>query len=383
MLEAVAGKVLDLFLSKYFEDDNEPHPSEQSTAESNSAPPQRGRTFSGSTNQQPSTSGAGKKRPRTSFRSGLWSGFLSLDDLRLKVAMVNDELRAAGLPIELVHCSIRKVEMTVPWSQWKALVSSSATAERSASAVLVLDGVHVLARVRYAVDEESRKILTVRARAKRRQILKEATADFLNSSSTAAATGSSARKSWKELLKERLQEGILPAVLDRLQLHIRDLHIRLEHDGGQPGGRSSHNNFSGPFALGLVLQSIHVQHDLEGTNGAQKDELEKSQRSDHGSPPTTTLLIHKVAELNRLGIYCTPLEQQQQSTFVPASRVEQKILHHRSYADIVRALDQTIPRRSVGSAATSSVPPEIEPTTRTKPKPTTRTNASATARRRR
>lgn len=336
MLENIAGKVLDRFLSKYFEDETE-----------HEQPPPPSAAPAGRNNRK-------RKNPtsrRTNFQSGIWAGFLSLDDLRLRVQVINEQLQAAGLPIELVHCSIRKAEMTVPWGQWKILSSSSnnRSSPGSAAAVLVLDGVHVLARVRFDNDDSINNSQRERAINRRRQRLMDATADLTSSSAAAAAADNedsnptakaNVRKSWKELLKVRLQEGILPAVLDRLQLHIRDLHIRIEDC--QP--RKDHDY--DPFAIGILLQSIHVQHNLEAA-----EDLDRSERSNQSQSSTTASpsLIHKVAELNRLGLYCNPLEHEGDS-FLPASRVEQKILQNLSPAEIIRALDKTIPRRSVESA---------------------------------
>jgi len=315
MLERIAGKVLGRFLSKYFEDEQE----------------------GGSSNGGGGTTR--KRSQRTSFSSGVWSGFLSLDDLRLRVDVINAELQAAGLPIEMVHCSIRKVEMTVPWSQWKILSSSgSGSSPGSDSAVLVLDGVHVLARMRYDFHDES--LMRERAIAKRRKKLKEAAED-LTATSTASGSNptTTAQASWKAILKQRLQEGVLPALLDRLQLHIRDLHVRLEDCHARK------NQDYDPFAMGIVLQSIHIQHDLEASG-----ELDKSRSRSSKTKSPSHSLIHKVAQLNRFGLYCSPLEQEGGS-ILPESRIEQKMLHNLAPAEIIEALDQTIPRRSVDRAS--------------------------------
>ena len=321
MLERIAGKVLDRFLTKYFEDEQE----------------------GGSSNGDGGNTR--KRSQRTSFSSGVWSGFLSLDDLRLRVDVINAELLAAGLPIEMVHCSIRKVEMTVPWSQWKILSSSgSGSSPGSDSAVLVLDGVHVLARMRYDFQDES--LMRERAIAKRRKTLKEAAEDLTASTASGSNPTTTTQASWKDILKQRLQEGILPALLDRLQLHIRDLHIRLEDCHARK------NHEYDPFAMGIVLQSIHIQHDLEAS-----EELDKSGSSKTKSPSHS--LIHKVAQLNRFGLYCSPLEQEGGS-ILPESRVEQKILQNLASADIIEALDETIPRRSIdrGTVQTQATVPQ-------------------------
>ena len=80
MFEHLAAKLFRVFLSKYF--------TEESLARNKSS---------------------------TSAQLGVWSGYISLENLELKKDVINQKLRRKGQPFEIVHCSFRRVEITVPW----------------------------------------------------------------------------------------------------------------------------------------------------------------------------------------------------------------------------------------------------------------------------
>ena len=88
MFEKLAGNVLSKVLSKYFTDES---------LANNKA---------------------------TSANWGIWSGYISLHNLEIKTNIVNEKLRQKGQPFELVHCSIRQVEITIPWAKLSNPISA-------------------------------------------------------------------------------------------------------------------------------------------------------------------------------------------------------------------------------------------------------------------
>jgi hypothetical protein len=115
---------------------------------------------------------------------GVWSGYLSLHNLRFKSHVINDALAATGQPFQLVHGSIRHIEITVPWSQWSRLLASSTssyiTASSAAStAVIVIDGIHLL--VQSTPYEFNDQLLRQHEINKRRKALQEAEDDMMAS----------------------------------------------------------------------------------------------------------------------------------------------------------------------------------------------------------
>ena len=104
MFERLAGKVLTRLLSKYFVQDN----GEESSSS--------GGGRSSSTASRPaSSSSSSSKGSGTKTQLGVWSGYVSLDNLLLKNEVVNTHLKSKGLPFELLRCSVGRVEITGNW----------------------------------------------------------------------------------------------------------------------------------------------------------------------------------------------------------------------------------------------------------------------------
>ena len=124
---------------------------------------------------------------------GVWSGYIALDNLQLRTEVINDLLEQRGIPIEVLHCTIRRVEITVPWSklsQFSTTNNSTTTFGRNGSSsssssvtnggsshgavvVIVMDGIHILTRTLYEYKDEK---LRQRDIQQRRTKLQEAQA---------------------------------------------------------------------------------------------------------------------------------------------------------------------------------------------------------------
>lgn len=373
MFESLAGKILQRFLGKYFttgEEVEEEKEEDNGTANGTTPPNKNTRRTSrtstnGSQNTSPSKSTNTNNNNNTWTSMGVWSGYVTLQDLHLKTDVWNEKLASKGQPFEIVHGSIQSLELTVPWSKLSSLSAattgtSSGTGngtstptgtpqkqppklDPSAAIVVVLDGVHLLVRTRFDFDDKALRNEQVR---KRQKALQNATADPASASSTSSSTSSTA--SWfKDILQQRLQQGILPQIANNLQIHIRNLHIRLEDIESDP---------TNPFSCGIVLESMHVQHAEEQSQQEQffpphvvpqqlfspRTPTAGTRRSPFSS---TTSTIRKISQLNHFGIYWNALDAGNDDDGSVAP--EHSILQYQSAKEIVWALDRGIARRSL------------------------------------
>ena len=254
MFERLAGKLLSNLLSKYF--------TEESLV---------------------------RNKVSTATQLGVWSGYVSLQNLDLKIDEINTILRRKGLPFEIIHCSFRQVEITVPWAKLTNPINASSDGTKEdAVVVLVVDGIHLLARTNYTFgDEELRE----------EEVRKRRTALELAGTVQKPSEGSeNSNLSYTEMIKNRIKEGLLREIIDKLHIHVRDLHIRLEDTESDP---------ENPFACGVTLESMHVQH------GDQRFPVsvgmtDPGDSFDHNRFNAGT--IRKVAQLNHLAVYWNALE---------------------------------------------------------------------------
>jgi hypothetical protein len=382
MFERLAGKILQRFLGKYFTTGEEVEKEEEEEVVSNgngngTTPPTKNsrRGTSASTNGSQSAPSPAKSTSNNNNNTwtsmGVWSGYVSLQDLHLKTDVWNEKLASKGQPFEIVHGSIQSLELTVPWSKLSSLSTATSTGsgngtstptgtpqkqqqppklDPSAAIVVVLDGVHLLVRTRFDFDDKALRNEQVR---KRQKALQNATADPASASSSASSSSSS---SWfKDILQQRLQQGILPQIANNLQIHIRNLHIRLEDIESDPAN---------PFSCGIVLESMHVQHAEESSQqerqffplqqvpqqlfsprtpipGSRQSSF--SNRNNAGNSTSTTPTIRKVSQLNHFGIYWNALDAGDDDNVA----AEHSILQHKSAKEIIWALDHGIARRSL------------------------------------
>lgn len=246
MFERLVQKVLGNFLSKYFTEES-----------------------------------LNRNKINRSTQLGVWSGYISLQDLELKKDYINGKLRSKGQAFEISHCSIRQIEITIPWAKLSNPLGSPLNEnDAEAVVVIVIDGIHILAHTNFDFDDVALRKEEVKRRRK--------------ALSNASRLGASAdeTESYSDIIKKRLKEGFFQEIANRLHIHIRDLHIRLEDVQSDP---------CSPCACGVTLESMHIQHD-------ENAELEDG-------------IVTKLASLNHLAFYWNAIEPQEN---LPA---EHSILH--------------------------------------------------------
>ena len=293
MFEKLAGNVLSKVLSKYF--------TEESLA---------------------------RNKATKSAHWGIWSGYITLQNLEIKTDIINEKLRRKGQPLELVRCSLRQVEITIPWAKVSNPIGVGSTANgfsspsKDAAAVLVLDGVHFLFRTSFEFHDDELRAEEIK---KRREALSR-------SENVAKSTDGGddmdfsfeERKSFRQSLKRRISSGIVQEILDKLHIHIRDLHLRIE-DMSDP---------EHPCAFGLTMESMHVQDAKnEGFNRNTSNET-----------------VNKLAQINHFAAYWNALD------YGDGIPIENSILHITCADDlgeVSTALDSCIMRRDSSIAPSS------------------------------
>ena len=299
MFEKLAGNVISKILSKYFTDES-----------------------------------LARNKATKSAHWGIWSGYITLQNLEIKTDIINAKLRQKGQPLELVRCSLRQVEITIPWAKVSGTGSSGngfflGSSSQDAVAVLVLDGVHVLFRTSFLCHDDELRTEEIKKR-------REALSRSENFAKSTPQTGDDMdfsfeeRKTYTEMLKQRITSGLVQEILDKLHIHIRDLHIRIEDVTD-----SEH-----PCAFGITMESMHVQD----ARGEEKERMPSDE------------IVEKVALMNHFAAYWNALDY---GDDIP---IENSILHEACVDDAEKlssALDSCIVRRDsliAPSSRTSYIP---------------------------
>jgi len=289
MFERLAGKVLSRLLSKYFISDD------STSSTSTSAP------------------SAGSNINQNSWTNlGVWSGYVSLEQLEFKKELLNEYFRARGIPVDVLSCTIKRVEITVPWAKLH---------DPNEVVVVVLDGVHLLMRAHLHRHDD---------RAVRNHMIQQRKQALAESELFGKEV---AESSYTEMFKKKATEGIIKDILDKLHIHIRNVHVRVE-DVDTPS----------PFAIGLTLESLHIHHDnstASNTDDPEDDNFNYSKT-----------VVRKVAQLNHLAIYWNAVADSRHTKGMIPVELSMLVWMEQSQ-QIAKALDQCIARRASPLASSS------------------------------
>ena len=298
----------------------------------------------------------------------VWSGFVRWNQMELRTAWLNEKIQSKGLPLQVIHGHVNLLTISIPWSKLNLLNnrnnkkntrhnggnnSNNKNSNGDAGTiVVVLDGVQLLVRTQYEFDDDALDQARIKSRRKRLQ------------QSTESSKTATASSSWRETLRQHLKEGLLPQLADNLHLHIRDLHIRLEDIQSSP---------QRPMAVGLVLESLHLQHVANNNNN--NNHARQNNNTTNRQDPTW---VTKESQVNHFAIYANALEdpfvassssfadiQSLSSSSSPAATAsstrwsEKSILQHCTQRDVlVEVLDRSIPRRANSLEATTRLAPQ-------------------------
>lgn len=187
---------------------------------------------------------------------GIFSGDVTLRNLELKKEAL-DQLR---LPINVVEGRLGTLTLSIPWSNL-----------RGKPVRVNIENVFLLAVPKteddYNADEEEKRAVTVK-------LEKLESAELLKERNT---EGMSQEEQQKE---QSFTSSLVTAIVDNLQISIKNVHLRYEDDVATPGH---------PFAVGLTLKEMSAVSTDENWQPA----FVKS----------TAGTTHKLAVLNSLALY--------------------------------------------------------------------------------
>ncbi|KAG6572817.1 Vacuolar protein sorting-associated protein [Phytophthora cinnamomi] len=210
----------------------------------------------------------------------VWSGYVVLTELEVKPEVV------AELPaVRLVRGLVGSIELKIPWNRLQ-----------SDSVVATVDDVYLLLRTEEDIDAVMRRMDEFTLKKK---LLEELYTQAKRQEETADADGAANAAS-----EDGFAARLVNKIIDNLELHIRRIHIRIE----------DHSSGDHPFAMGLTIESVHVQSTNSNWQPSYVDAAKNNEPR-----------IFKIVELNHLSVYCNPdceLQRDRQIDFERCSAEE-------------------------------------------------------------
>ncbi|CAI5722648.1 unnamed protein product [Peronospora effusa] len=186
----------------------------------------------------------------------VWSGYVVLTELEIK-----PEILAEFPALKLVRGLVGSLELKIPWNRLQ-----------SDSVVATVDDVYLLLRTEEDVDAVMRQMDEFTIKKKLLEELYAQAKRQEDDDMTDSRDGGFAAR-------------LVNKIIDNLELHIRRIHIRVE----------DYTTGDHPFALGLTIESVHVQ----STNSNWQPSYVDASKSNEPR-------IFKSVELNHLSVYCNP-----------------------------------------------------------------------------
>lgn len=187
---------------------------------------------------------------------GIWSGAVKLRDLQLR----REALDQLHLPLNVVEGLLGNLTLEIPWTNL-----------RGKPVKVNIEDVFLLAAPK---DEGDYDAAEEEKRAVRVKLEKLESAELLKERHTEGANAEEQRKN------QSFTQSLVTAIVDNLQVTIKNVHIRYEDSIAAPGH---------PFAVGLTLKEISaVTTDSDWVPTFQS---------------ATSDVTHKLAVLNSLALY--------------------------------------------------------------------------------
>ena len=187
---------------------------------------------------------------------GIWSGDVKLRNLELR----REALDQLHLPVNVVEGHLGQLTLSIPWSNLRGK-----PVKVNIQDVFLLAAPKVDAE--YNEEEEARRAQAVKMeKLENAELLKERNAEGLSQE--------------EQQKNQSFTDSLVTAIVDNLQVSIKNIHIRYEDSIAAPGH---------PFAIGLTLQDL----------GAVSTDADWSPTSIQAGSPST----HKLVSLNALAVY--------------------------------------------------------------------------------
>ena len=206
------------------------------------------------------------------LQAGLWSGDLSLSQLRLKPKCIDD----LNWPFKLFHGTIGKVHLVVPWNSLLDEHSKVQVHLQDVHLLLVMD--HYISSERFHQREQ---------KLKQRQLAAHEATRY-SSQSTWWQSYLSYANTYMHYANIWLLESLVFKVLSKLEVTIEGVHIRIE---------SSPRPDQSPFAIGISWNSFSLRTTEEHDDS---DEL--------GPSDQESIWVLKGADMSDLCLYLDQLQ---------------------------------------------------------------------------
>ncbi len=187
---------------------------------------------------------------------GIWSGDVKLRNLELR----REALDQLHLPVNVVEGHLGQLTLSIPWSNL-----------RGKPVKVNIEDVFLLAAPKvdadYDEEEEEKRAQAVKMeKLENAELLKERNSEGLSQE--------------EQQKNQSFTESLVTAIVDNLQVSIKNIHVRYEDSIAAPGH---------PFAIGLTLQDL----------GAVSTDADWRPTSIQASSSST----HKLVSLNALAVY--------------------------------------------------------------------------------
>ncbi|GMK58122.1 hypothetical protein CspeluHIS016_0501540 [Cutaneotrichosporon spelunceum] len=184
------------------------------------------------------------------------AGKAEFQDLRLKKSV----LERFGIPVEIVAGDIGKLSITIPWQ-----------AIKSQPARIEIDDIYVLARARPQGKVDPAEDERIEQATKQERLRRAEAVDN---------TASEVEQAHSDEQKETYLGAITTRIINNVQIHIRNIHLRYEDSSNTP---------EHPFAVGLTIDEFKMVSTDEHWIERFLDDKVKD--------------IHKLAKLSALSVY--------------------------------------------------------------------------------
>ncbi|CAM9668832.1 unnamed protein product [Ectocarpus sp. 4 AP-2014] len=177
-----------------------------------------------------------------SVKLGIWRGYLVLENMHIKKTLMD----MLELPLALRHGIIGRLQIQIPWSTLNK------------DPILVdVDRVFLVVEPKFEWDAGAVKR---RERAVKRG--KIAAAELFRTSplddTPAGSTEGGSKARWGSGLQKWVTDRLITRIVDSLQIHVREAHLRYEDRISNP---------STPFYLGATVESLWLESTDQGWEG--------------------------------------------------------------------------------------------------------------------
>ncbi|CAM9510658.1 unnamed protein product [Pylaiella littoralis] len=174
-----------------------------------------------------------------SVKLGIWRGYLVLEDMHIKKSLMD----MLELPLALRHGILGRLEIQIPWS----------TINKD-PILIAVERVFLVVEPKFEWDAGA-----VKRRERAVKHAKLTAAELFRTSpldeSPSGSTEGPPKSRWGAGLQKWVTDRLVTRIVDSLQIHVREVHVRYEDRISNPAA---------PFYVGATIESLQVESTDEG-----------------------------------------------------------------------------------------------------------------------